>query len=290
MADCPDGRCDGTGFLYDEERRRAHPCTCRPGRIAKRRAAAIAGRIPKRYRGVGFDREPFVSIERANPEQVRVVRSYVRSITANLTAGRGMWFTGDIGTGKTALAMLISRTAIEADHTVAIYSLPRLLALLRETYGDSSRYSLNGLIERLSAVDLLHIDDVGAEQTTEWVLEQLYTIVNTRYEDGKALLLTTNLVGKELTPSEIEAIAAAEPDERERKHPSALLRLQIGKRTASRLYEICGEPLPLFGHDNRMDASLRMHDTDEAPRGWDPFDDSTWEDDPSPYGRPRPSA
>ena len=81
--------------------------------------------------------------------------------------------------------MLVSKTAMEADHTVAIYSLPRLLAMLRDTYADDAEYSLTDLIDRLCAVDLLHIDDVGAEQTSAWVLEQLYTIVNTRYEDGR---------------------------------------------------------------------------------------------------------
>ena len=89
--------------------------------------------------------------------------------------------------------MLISKAAMEADRTVAIYSLPRLLALLRDTFNDGTEYSLNELIDRLCSVDLLHIDDVGAEQSSPWVLEQLYTIVNTRYEDGRALLLTTNL-------------------------------------------------------------------------------------------------
>ena len=80
--------------------------------------------------------------------------------------------------------MLVSKAAMEADRTVAIYSLPRLLGLLA-TYGDDAEYSLNELIDRLCSVDLLHIDDVGAEQSSPWVLEQLYTIVNTRYEDGK---------------------------------------------------------------------------------------------------------
>ena len=76
-----------------------------------------------------------------------------------------MWFTGDFGTGKTTLAMLISKTAMEADHTVAIYSLPRLLAMLRETFRDDAPYSLGQLMDKLCSVDLLHIDDVGAEQT-----------------------------------------------------------------------------------------------------------------------------
>jgi DNA replication protein DnaC len=275
MERCP--KCDDTGFLVDEETRRAYPCSCRPRRIAKKKSGAVAGRLPKRFRGVAFDREPVLSIARANEHQVRAVRAYVNAIGANLDEGRGIWFTGDVGTGKTTLAMLISKAAMEADRTVAIYSLPRLLAMLRETYQDDAHFSLSELIDRLCAVDLLHIDDVGAEQTTDWVLEQLYTIVNTRYEDGRALLLTTNLVGRD--------------DPEGDGHPAGPLKRQIGERTVSRIWEICGDPLPLFGDDNRMFAADRLPEP-EAPAtpGWDPFDDSTWEDDPSPYGRPRRGA
>src|SRR5919202_3085904 len=239
---CPDRRCDGSGFLYDEAARTARPCSCRPMRRARKRAAAVAGRLPKRFRDVSFEREPVLSIERRAPHVVREVRRYCRDIAENLDAGRGIWFTGDVGTGKTTLAMLISKAAMEAERTVAIYSLPRLLTMLRETYADGSRHSLSDLIDRLCAVDLLHVDDVGAEQTTEWVLEQLYTIVNTRYEDGRALLLTTNLVG---TDADLE-------------HTAAALRRQIGERTVSRIYEMCGEPLPLFGSDHRMEADWQL--------------------------------
>jgi DNA replication protein DnaC len=254
MAACPDGRCDGSGFLYDERARTARPCSCRPARIARKRAAALEGRIPKRYREVSFEREPLPSIERALPHLVRDVRRYVRTIREQLDAGRGVWFTGGVGTGKTTVAMLISKAAMAADRTVAIYSLPRLLAQLRDTYQDDAQFSLNELIDRLSAVDLLHIDDVGAEQTSPWVLEQLYTIVNTRYEDGRALLLTTNLGHEALTE-------------------------QIGARTVSRIFEICGDPLPMWGDDHRRERSFVLP---AAPADEDAF----WEGAaPSPYGR-----
>jgi DNA replication protein DnaC len=153
--------------------------------------------------------------------------------------------------------MLISKAAMEAQRTVAIYSLPRLLALLRDTFDDDAQFSLNELIDRLCAVDLLHIDDVGAEQSSAWVLEQLYTIVNTRYEDGRALLLTTNL-----DRGELEA--------------------QIGHRTVSRIYEICGgDPLPMWGDDHRLPVHARV----ETPIAED--EDAIWEGaQPSRYGRP----
>ena len=268
MDACP--HCDGSGFLIDEETRRAYPCECRPRRIARKRAASLTARLPKRFRGVGFEREPVVSIARANPHQVRAVKAYVNTIDENLDQGRGIWFTGDVGTGKTTLAMLVSKAALERDRTVAIYSLPRLLGLLRETYDDDAEYSLTELIDRLCGVDLLHIDDVGAEQTSEWVLEQLYTIVNTRYEDGKALLLTTNLIGRD-------------GDD----HPAAPLRRQIGERTVSRIWEICGDPLPLFGDDNRMFAADRLAPPDDTPApAEDDFNDLAWEEVQRPYGRP----
>jgi DNA replication protein DnaC len=99
---------------------------------------------------------------------------------------------------------------------------------------------------------------VGAEQSSAWVLEQLYTIVNTRYEDGRAMLLTTNL-----------------DDEK--------LRAQIGDRTVSRLHEICGAPLPLFGEDERVDTGYRLPEPASAP----PADPWAEDDYRTGYGTPR---
>jgi DNA replication protein DnaC len=256
VAQCPDSRCDGSGFLYDEETRRARDCSCRPRRIARRKARKLAGVIPRRYQGVSFDRPPVTLIE---PTVVRVVRAYIDALDANITEGRGIWFQGDVGTGKTTLAMLISATALRDGHSVAIYSLPRLLGLLRETFREESEASLSTLLDRLAAVELLHIDDLGAEQSSPWVLEQLYTIVNTRYEDGKAIVLTTNL-----DPS-----AERETERGEDAPPG--LREQIGDRTVSRLIEMCGDPIPLFGIDHRTTVSVPWGD----------------DDGPLPYGEPR---
>jgi DNA replication protein DnaC len=240
---CPDGRCDGSGFLYDEAARRARDCSCRPRRIARAKARRLAGVIPRRYQGVGFDRPP---VRDMDPRVVREVRRYVDGLETRLAEGRGIWFVGDVGTGKTTLAMLVSAAALQAGHTVAIYSLPKLLGELRQTFNDAAETSLGGLLDRLAAVDLLHVDDVGAEQSSPWVLEQLYTIVNTRYEDGKAILLTTNL-------------------------EQAALCDQVGKRTVSRLVEMCGDPIPLFGHDRRIE----MEPPEPAPQPLPP----------RPYGR-----
>jgi DNA replication protein DnaC len=220
---CPLGLCDGSGFVVDEQTNTASDCRCRAGHIAKRRAMGLEARLPKRYQGVSFDRPPVPEM----PEPVvSAIRSYVRNINARLDEGRGLWLVGDIGTGKTTLAMLVSRAAIDAGRTTAIYSLPRLLNLIRSAIETDG--GMVSFLERLTSVDLLHIDDLGVENKTDWVLEQLYSIVNTRYEDERAMVLTTNL-------------------------GIADLKEQFGERTLSRLLAICGEPLPLFGRDERSE-------------------------------------
>ena len=284
MAACTDGRCDGSGFLYDEATRRSFPCTCRPQRQARRRASAVKGRIPKAFREVSFDREPVPSIQRSHPHVLREVRLFCGSVSDQLANGRGMWFTGDFGTGKTTLAMLISKTAMEHDHTVAIYSLPRLLAMLRETFRDGSEHSLSQLMDMLCSVDLLHIDDVGAEQTSPWVLEQLYTVVNTRYEDQRSIVLTTNLI-----QSERRRPANLPPEIEWDSRPDAELRAQIGDRTVSRLFEMCGDPLPMFGDDRRLESQFEMPAAEPVASTPDPFDDSRWDEFDRGYGQPRRS-
>jgi DNA replication protein DnaC len=219
---CAFDLCDGDGFLYDAETNTAYPCRCRPQLIARRRASTLSAVIPRRYRDVSFERPPVTDIE---PAIVAATRRFAGTIDDQLDAGRGLWFMGPPGTGKTTLAMLVSKAVLEAGRTAAIYSLPRLLNEIRHTYETGGH---NQLMDRLAVVDLLHIADVGAERKNDWVLEELYSIVNSRYEDRRSMVLTTNCLDREE------------------------LCEQINARTVSRLTEMCDE-LPLLGHDHRMD-------------------------------------
>ena len=223
MSACQFGICDGSGFVYDTETNTASDCRCRAQRISRAQARSLSAVIPRRYRDVAFDRPPVSDID---PGIVRAVRDYAARVDDHIAAGRGLWLMGPPGTGKTTLAMLVSKAALERGHSVAIYSLPRLLNEIRDTY--RAERSHVDLLDRLTAVDLLHIDDVGAERSTDWVLEELYSMVNARYEEQRSMLITTNIMDR---------------DE---------LCEQITPRTVSRLTEMCDE-LPLLGHDHRMD-------------------------------------
>ncbi len=224
---CPLGACDGSGWILGPEDV-ARPCGCREQKLNRARSRGVASVIPPRYRGVSFDRPPVSDMARdlTTKGAVVEVRSFIDELNERLDTGRGLWLFGDTGTGKTTLAMLVSKAALEAGHSVAIYSLPKLLARIRRTYeSEPGGDSYLSFFERLTSVDLLHIDDLGAEKRSDWVLEQLYALINERYETQRSVLITTNLPHDELEE-------------------------QIGSRTVSRLSQICDE-VPLFGDDRR---------------------------------------
>ncbi len=228
---CPLGVCDGSGWILGPEDV-ARPCECREQRLKRGRVRGVTSVIPPRYRGVSFDRPPVSDMARhvETREAVGRAHTFIDRLDSNLNEGRGIWLFGDTGTGKTTLAMLISKEALEKGHSVAIYSLPKLLARIRRTYsGEPGEDSYSAFFKRLTAVDLLHIDDFGAEKRSDWVLEQLYALVNERYEDERSIMLTTNL-----TVDKLEE--------------------QIGRRTVSRLTETC-EQVPLFGTDRRLEKA-----------------------------------
>jgi DNA replication protein DnaC len=222
MSECVLGVCDGSGFVYDELTNTAYDCRCRPQLIARAKARSLSAVIPDRYRDVAFDRFPVTEID---PQIVAATKRFADRIEERLDEGRGLWFMGPVGTGKTTLAMLVTKAALKAGRSAARFSLPGLLSQIRKTFDTGSH---NDLLERLVAVDLLQIDDIGAEQTTPWVLEELYAIVNSRYEERRSIVITTNILDHET------------------------LCQQITERTVSRLTEMCDE-LPLLGHDHRKD-------------------------------------
>jgi DNA replication protein DnaC len=286
QAACPYGECDGSTWILDEETNDSRPCRCRDQRVRRAASGGIGTGIGRRFLEVSFDREPIVSLDRA---VLRQVRAFTRSMEENLEAGRGLWFDGPVGTGKTSLAILVAKAAKDAGRSYAVFPVPRLLAEIKRTFDRDASDSYMGFFGRLCTVDLLVLDDLGAEKQTEWVLEQLYSIVNERWQDRRSIVVTTNLpdsnpdsAGAALRASahslrdtaasgrasgrdldELRRIlerverVATQVSEQELVadyDPIVRMRRQIGSRTVSRLIEICDDPLPIMGEDLRMSA------------------------------------
>jgi DNA replication protein DnaC len=283
-AACPYGECDGSTWVIDEDTNESRPCRCRDQRVRRAASGGIGTGIGRRFLEVSFDREPIVSLD---PIVLRQVRAFVRSIGENLDAGRGLWFDGTVGTGKTSLAILVAKAAKDAGRSYAVYPVPRLLAEIKRTFDRDASDTYLGFFRRLCTVDVLVLDDLGAEKQTEWVLEQLYSIVNERWQDRRSIVVTTNIPdadpeaparmlqasARELREAttrvergdldelrriveRVEQVTArvAELDVDSNYDPILRLRRQIGSRTVSRLVEICDDPIPIMGPDLRMAA------------------------------------
>ena len=281
---CPFNECDGSTWIVVEGTNDARPCRCRDQRVRKAVSGGIGTGIGRRFLEVSFDREPIVSLD---PVVLRQVRAFVRAIADNLETGRGLWFDGPVGTGKTSLAILVAKAAKDAGRSYAVYPVPRLLAEIKRTFDRDASDTYLGFFRRLCTVDVLVLDDLGAEKQTEWVLEQLYSIVNERWQDRRAIVVTTNIPdpdvdaparmlqasardlrdaakradGRDLEElrvllDRVERVAARvnELDVVNSYDPILRLRRQIGSRTVSRLVEMCDDPIPIMGPDLRMAA------------------------------------
>ena len=281
---CPFGVCDGSTWILDEETNEARPCRCRDQRVRQAASGGVGTGIGRRFLEVSFDREPIVSLDSM---VLRQVRAFVRAIDENLEKGRGLWFDGPVGTGKTSLAILVAKAAKDAGRSYAVYPVPRLLAEIKRTFDRDASDTYLGVFRRLCTVDVLVLDDLGAEKQTEWVLEQLYSIVNERWQDRRSIVVTTNIPdadpegparllqasARDLREAasradgrdaedlrrivdRVEQMTArvAELDVDSSYDPILRLRRQIGSRTVSRLVEICDDPIPIMGPDLRMAA------------------------------------
>jgi DNA replication protein DnaC len=100
-------------------------------------------------------------------------------------------------------------------------------------FSDDSSISYTKLMDSLRRVDLLHLEDLAVARPTDFVLETFYTVVNDRYQDRRSMIFTADV-----------------------KQPNNLAG-HIGDRVWSRLMEMCGDPIPMFGEDHRMRGPTR---------------------------------
>jgi DNA replication protein DnaC len=217
---CP--LCDDTGWkpLDSAEAAPAAPrrvvrCDCWREGIARRRLAAA--NVPRRYEHCTIANFTVYneSLERAAERARRVADDFP-------VVDKGLFLEGQPGVGKTHLAVAILKQVIQTTGVRGLfYDTRDLLRVIRSTYDPSIRTTELEVLRPVMTADLLVLDDLGAEKTSEWVEETMNLIVNTRYSERRLTIFTSNY----------EDI----PDDTE---PNSLV-FRIGNRMRSRLHEMC---------------------------------------------------
>jgi len=223
---CP--LCDGTGWkpIEADGRRRVVRCDCWRDQIGHKRLAEA--NIPKRYQHCTFGNFTAYneSLERAVAQASRIAEAY--PVISN-----GLFLEGQPGVGKTHLAAAVLKQVIQTTGARGLfYDTRDLLRVIRSTYDPSIRTTELEILRPVMTADLLVLDDLGAEKTSEWVEETMNLIVNTRYNERRLTIFTSNY--------------ADIPDDTD---PNALL-FRIGHRMRSRLHEMC-EFIVMDGADYR---------------------------------------
>ncbi len=109
----------------------------------------------------------------------------------------GLLILGDVGRGKTFLCSAVANRILQSGRTCIYLTFANLLDLIREArFEDSAEGRVN--LDLLETVDLLILDDLGAEKPSEFVMQELFKIVNGRVNAGLPMVISTNLVMKEL--------------------------------------------------------------------------------------------
>jgi DNA replication protein DnaC len=139
---------------------------------------------------------------------------------------------GTVGVGKTHLAVSILKGLTERGFGCLFYEFGSLLKQIQDSYNSNTRTSELSVLAPVLNADVLVLDEVGASKPTDWVRDTMAHIINTRYNDTKLTIFTTNYL-----------------DER-RSERDETLEDRIGVRLRSRLYEMC-RTVVVTGEDHR---------------------------------------
>ena len=142
-----------------------------------------------------FDPELGTSPRRLMQSNLRLCKKYAQSFTP---AAGNLLFSGGTGLGKTFLSACIARQVTDRGYSVVYDTAIRLFSDFEAEKFGADNEENRGRTRKYSECDLLIIDDLGTEMTTQFTVSVLYTVINTRMMENRATIISTNLADSEL--------------------------------------------------------------------------------------------
>lgn len=235
--------CGGSGWKQagSNGERRVARCDCRLK--ARNDALLAAARIPKRYEHCEFSNFDYDGPHQAlMPSRMAACR-FVEEYPMDRT---GLMFVGRIGVGKTHLAVSIAKALVLEKSTPCVfYDYRDLLKQIQNSYNASVQMTELQVLKPVFETEVLVLDELGAVKPTEWVWDTVSLILNTRYNENRTTIITTNFSDQPAAAfaGSLTPVRSAAREE--------TLGDRIGERMRSRLHEMC-RIVKMEGEDYRQ--------------------------------------
>lgn len=193
--------CGGSGVRYYEREGltpAAGECICRKRERAEKKAREL-----REASGVStalFERLTFASYDPSKVVGPRCDVAGIKRTCEEFAALPKGWLilAGPVGTGKTHLSYAIAGELLKRAVPVYAASVPEMLAMIRSGFSDAQGLSAEQRLTTLRTIEVLVLDDWGTEKGSDWVSETMFTVLNARYNERLATVITTNLSPVEL--------------------------------------------------------------------------------------------
>lgn len=175
-----------------------------------------------------------------NTENLKLCRMYVRDFDKMVKRNQGLILWGDVGTGKSYAAACIANELLSNGVPVAVLSLVKLLGAIQD-----GEYRESDTVELMNSAKLVIFDDLGSERSTDYALEKVYSIIDSRYRRKLPMIVTTNLTIEEMK------------EETDRRY----------KRIYDRVFEVCS-PMQFTGRSwRKRTANSRFQEMEKWAKG-----------------------
>lgn len=175
-------RCQQEAFAHEEAQRKQREFLME---VARMRSIGLQDIALREYK--------FANDKGYNPEIQRAY-DYVTHWEQMKAKSLGLLLWGDVGTGKSFFAGCIANALLDKGVPVLMTNFARILNKLTGMYSDDR----NQFIDSFNKYSLLIIDDLGIERSSEFAIEQVFNVIDSRYRSRKPLIVTTNLTLDEL--------------------------------------------------------------------------------------------
>ena len=232
--DCPE--CQGTGWKPVEVDgvRRVARCACRETQRAKR--LFEQARIPRRYEHCAFENFDIRKDRNGTPNRsLEAAKLWAQRFVEEYPADFGLLFVGPTGVGKTHLAVAVLRELIVSKGIECLfYDFRDLLKEIQDSYNPISQTSELRVLQPVLDAEVLSLDELAASNPSDWVKDTLAYIINSRYNQKRATLITTTLpFGEQSIRPDVRMPSGQLVPDVERSLN------QFGITLRSRLYEMC---------------------------------------------------